>query len=133
MSDYLCHHGIKGQKWGVRQYQNPDGTLTEAGKNRYRKTEAKIANAKTRASKYATKSARNKAKASIYKYKRDKKRARRFQTDISIWRANQLDRKRARAKMRSLKYDAKAKTLKYKAKKWEEDNQRLLNTPIADI
>ena len=31
----LCHHGIKGQKWGVRRYQNEDGTLTEEGKKRY--------------------------------------------------------------------------------------------------
>lgn len=31
----LQHWGIKGQKWGVRRYQNPDGTLTEAGKKRY--------------------------------------------------------------------------------------------------
>lgn len=31
----LTHHGILGQKWGVRRYQNKDGTLTEAGKNRY--------------------------------------------------------------------------------------------------
>ena len=29
---YLYHHGIKGQKWGVRRYQNPDGTLTAEGK-----------------------------------------------------------------------------------------------------
>ena len=32
---YLAHHGIKGQKWGIRRYQNPDGSLTTAGKARY--------------------------------------------------------------------------------------------------
>ena len=30
----LCHHGIKGQKWGMRRYQNSDGTWTELGKQR---------------------------------------------------------------------------------------------------
>lgn len=34
---YLVHHGIKDMKWGVRRYRNKDGTLTEAGKKRYRK------------------------------------------------------------------------------------------------
>ena len=33
----LYHHGVKGQKWGVRRYQNADGTLTPAGKKRYDK------------------------------------------------------------------------------------------------
>lgn len=31
----LWHHGIKGQRWGVRRYQNADGSLTAAGKKRY--------------------------------------------------------------------------------------------------
>ncbi len=33
--NYLYHHGAKGMKWGVRRYQNKDGSLTPAGKKRY--------------------------------------------------------------------------------------------------
>ena len=36
-SNYLMHHGIKGQKWGLRRFQNADGTLTPDGKRRYNK------------------------------------------------------------------------------------------------
>ena len=35
--EYLSHFGIKGMKWGVRRYQNPDGTYTAAGKKRLQK------------------------------------------------------------------------------------------------
>lgn len=34
-TDYLAHHGILGMKWGIRRYQNADGSLTAEGKLRY--------------------------------------------------------------------------------------------------
>lgn len=39
----LTHHGILGQKWGVRRYQNQDGSLTAAGKKRLEQKDAKWA------------------------------------------------------------------------------------------
>lgn len=40
----LTHHGIKGQKWGLRRFQNPDGSLTPAGRERYGSKGKSIAN-----------------------------------------------------------------------------------------
>lgn len=39
--DELYHHGVKGQKWGVRRYQNADGSLTPEGSKHYAKTISK--------------------------------------------------------------------------------------------
>ena len=46
MNDYLVtkelyHHGIKGQKWGIRRYQNEDGSLTKEGKTKLKELATK--------------------------------------------------------------------------------------------
>lgn len=44
----LAHYGVKGMKWGVRRYQNYDGTYTKRGLERYQKAEEKYESAKKR-------------------------------------------------------------------------------------
>ena len=45
---FLAHHGVKDQRWGIRHYQNPDGTWTEEGKERRRSGYRVITADKTR-------------------------------------------------------------------------------------
>ena len=79
MHNELYHHGIKGQKWGVRRYQNADGSLTAAGTKRYYKNAIK--NASDTSSKKALKNeykqykfARSSAESWRKQYEREEKK-----------------------------------------------------------
>lgn len=61
--EYLEHFGTKGQKWGVRRYQNADGSLTAAGSQRYAKLANRYAKAKAKSEKFTNKSNKAKYKA----------------------------------------------------------------------
>lgn len=72
-SDELQHWGIKGQRWGVRRYQNADGTLTDAGKKRYNAEIEKL-KAEEKKIKAAEKVAANKQKTQAKINKLDAKK-----------------------------------------------------------
>lgn len=76
-SSYLEHHGIKNQKWGVRRFQNPDGSLTAAGRIRYGVTGAakaafKVGKKLGSATASAAKAGVKKAKENAYAKKKEK-------------------------------------------------------------
>ena len=86
MDDYIAHHGILGQKWGVRRFQNPDGTRTAAGKVRYNgnggkkqgiidKVMAGAKNAKLNKQRKAALEKARQAKAAKAEYEAEKKKA----------------------------------------------------------
>lgn len=105
---YLMHHGIKGQKWGVRRFQNEDGSLTPAGRARYnaRESKAKYKQARKEYSKAYDKAYRSSKSLAVLT------RAGRAQRDADI--ANTYDKakavQRAKEEYKSAKKEAKKLT-----------------------
>lgn len=95
MDDKLIHYGIRGQRWGIRRFQNPDGTRTSAGKRRER------ASAKDLSDEELTKSVKRMSQEKLYN-KLTKERARPSKIEqtkkvldsstLAIDRAKQLSR-----------------------------------------
>lgn len=73
--DYLAHHGIMGMKWGVRRYQNDDGSLTAEGRTRYGIDSAKGTETKKSRMNRSVAAARYEEKADKYRDSANKAKA----------------------------------------------------------
>ena len=87
MYNELYHHGILGQKWGIRRYQNPDGSLTQKGIKRYK---ARAEKYKARAEKRANVAARTKS-AEIKANAKAKKWAKKMEKYITETKTNEVN------------------------------------------
>lgn len=71
--DFLAHHGIKGQKWGVRRFQNSDGSLTPEGEKRYGTKEERMrAREKSKEDRARSKELKSSLKSAKKTYKQQK-------------------------------------------------------------
>lgn len=122
----LEHTGIKGQRWGIRRYQNEDGTLTEAGKARYGRGIRRI-------QKLEASSAKKQLKAKKFK----KKSADKEFASMKAWTQSGSDK----AFYKSKKYARKAARLEYSAEKnikkgkkiYEKLNDEYKGTNLSSI
>lgn len=71
MYDTLMHHGIRGMKWGVRRYQNKDGSLTSAGRRRQRNNPFFIKKSKAKKQKESNNTKKKDIKANKKKNAKD--------------------------------------------------------------
>lgn len=131
--DILMHYGVLGMKWGIRRYQNEDGTLTEAGKERVRKKYSKGAN---KLVKYDSKVqswnlTKNRLDEEIRKQDYKANRPKRF---LETWKGYEKRMDKAGLKLKSLenayrKADWKAEKEYNKGAKWAEK----MRTRFSDI
>ena len=91
-TDELYHHGIKGQKWGVRRYRNKDGSLTPAGQRRYYEEDKSYSNIVRLNKKGLRLNEKNKKSSEKYikKIKKDLRQDKEFNSELETYKKYNL-------------------------------------------
>lgn len=134
-ADELYHHGVKGMKWGVRKYQNEDGSLTSAGKSRY----ATVADAKEayRQAKKTSSDRYSTAVGGIYggRYTITKNQRKDYSRDLQAFNNSLAGRTRAKYDYKIAKAQQKGKNdkvAKLRVKQELDVNRQKKKTSIAN-
>ena len=115
----LYHHGVLGMKWGIRRYQNKDGTLTEAGKRHYQvKDSNSVEDISTTKGTQRRLNDLNKAKLLNAQKKLDAE--------------NQIRKRRIFSPRKSMKLSTKIKDASRQIEVGEAETERLINKAIAN-
>ena len=126
MSNQLQHHGVLGMKWGVRRYQNYDGSLKALGKKK-QKLEDQNEKLKQKSFKYDEKAQRASAKAAKKTYKINKYATDAFTGELSSSGAKKLrkaSKKLKKAQVKSAKFLKRAA----KARKEIYNHEQIIKT-----
>ncbi len=109
----LYHFGVKGQKWGIRNYQNPDGSLTDAGRKHYNRSYAHGVKVLKRKQ---SKMNKNSLKRDKYQLKSDKAFEKSYRV-VSDERSDKFQKK-------GYKFKRKASKLQYKTSKINKSGEK---------
>ena len=128
-SNELYHHGIKNQKWGVRRFQNPDGTLTEAGKQRYAYTSKgtrnlyKDAKKQHRENERAYTTTSNIYKDTLREEKTQEKRLNKFKSKYGIDKNSDRSKMSKKVQQKLDRREANAADARRNREQWERANE----------
>lgn len=124
-NNYIAHHGIKGQKWGVRRFQNPDGTRTALGKSRSMSMKDRI---KARSEQKAEAKAVKKAASAEERHEELRQRVVRHPKDLYKHK-NEFSKEEVEKIIKEIEFDRKIKDVKIsEIKRGMESYSRLKDT-----